>query len=115
MVKWAEVVFNISPTREHMRRATAGVREESARLGRPEGACRVLTAIILFIGRTEEEAKRARPGQCAGESLVGLLTLSAHSNIDLGALDFDAPVEELRSSGTLSLIVWRRESRRITT
>ena len=29
-VKWAEIIFNISPTREHMKRSTEGVREESA-------------------------------------------------------------------------------------
>jgi len=104
-VKWAEVIFNISPTREHMRRAMAGVREEAVRLGRPAGACRVLTAVMPFIGRTEEEAKEKRDQVNAlVDPLVGLSTLSAHSNVDLGTLDLDAPVEELRSSGTQSLI-----------
>ena len=38
--KWAEVIFNISPTREHMRRATAEIRGEAARLGRLQGGRR---------------------------------------------------------------------------
>src|SRR6201992_1327867 len=56
-VKWAEVIFNISPTREHMKRSTEGIREEAQRLNRPEGSCKSLTAIIPFIGRTREEAQ----------------------------------------------------------
>jgi FMN-dependent oxidoreductase (nitrilotriacetate monooxygenase family) len=104
-VKWAEVIFNISPTREHMRRAILGVREEAARLGRPEGTCRVLTAVMPFVGRTEAEAKEKRDQVNAlVNPVVGLSTLSAHSNTDLGALDLDGPAEELRSSGTQSLI-----------
>src|SRR3984893_15340432 len=104
-VKWAEVIFNISPTREHMRRVILGVREEAARLGRPEGTDRVLTAVMPFVGRTEAEAKEKRDQVNAlVNPVVGLSTLSAHSNTDLGALDLDGPAEELRSSGTQSLI-----------
>jgi len=104
-VKWAEVIFNISPTREHMRRSTEGVREEAARLGRSEGACKVLAAVMPFVGATEAEAREKRDRVNAlVDPLVGLSTLSAHSNMDLAALDLDAPVEDLRSSGTQSLI-----------
>jgi FMN-dependent oxidoreductase (nitrilotriacetate monooxygenase family) len=103
--KWAEVIFNISPTREHMRRATAGIREEVARIGRPEGACKVLTAVMPFVGPTEAAAVEKRDQTNAlVDPLVGLSTLSAHSNIDLGQLDLDAQVDELSSSGTQSLI-----------
>jgi alkanesulfonate monooxygenase SsuD/methylene tetrahydromethanopterin reductase-like flavin-dependent oxidoreductase (luciferase family) len=35
---------------------------------------------------------------------VGLSTLSAHANVDLATVTLDAQVEELRSSGTQSLI-----------
>jgi FMN-dependent oxidoreductase (nitrilotriacetate monooxygenase family) len=103
--KWAEVIFNISPTREHMRVSTQAVRSEAARLGRPEGACKVLTAIMPFVGATEGEAKEKRNRVNAlVDPLAGLSTLSAHSNMDLAKLDLDAPVDELRSSGTQSLI-----------
>jgi FMN-dependent oxidoreductase (nitrilotriacetate monooxygenase family) len=103
--KWAEVIFNISPTREHMRVSTQAVRGEAARLGRPEGACKVLTAIMPFVGATEGEAREKRHRVNAlVDPLAGLSTLSAHSNMDLANLDLDAPVDELRSSGTQSLI-----------
>jgi FMN-dependent oxidoreductase (nitrilotriacetate monooxygenase family) len=103
--KWAEVIFNISPTREHMRRSTEAVRNEAARLGRREGTCKVLTAVMPFVGATASDAteKRDRVNALV-DPLAGLSTLSAHSNTDLGKLDLDAPVGELRSSGTQSLI-----------
>jgi FMN-dependent oxidoreductase (nitrilotriacetate monooxygenase family) len=104
-VKWAEVIFNISPTREHMRSSTEGVRKEAARIGRPEEACKVLTAVMPFVGETESEAKEKRDrANALVDPLAGLSTLSAHSNMDLGKLDLEAPVGELRSSGTQSLI-----------
>jgi FMN-dependent oxidoreductase (nitrilotriacetate monooxygenase family) len=104
-VKWAEVIFNISPTREHMKRSTLGVREETARLGRPPESCKSLTAIMTFVGRTREEAVEKRDVTNAlVDPMVGLSTLSAHSNVDLSALDLDAPVEQLQSTGTQSLI-----------
>jgi alkanesulfonate monooxygenase SsuD/methylene tetrahydromethanopterin reductase-like flavin-dependent oxidoreductase (luciferase family) len=58
-----------------------------------------------FIGRTREgaEDKRDRANALV-DPLVGLSTLSAHANVDLSQLDLDAPVEELRSTGTQSLI-----------
>ena len=103
--KWAEVIFNISPTREHMRRFSAGVRDDIARLGRPEGACKVLVAVMPFVGASEAEAIEKRDvANALVEPLAGLSTLSAHSNFDLGELDLDAPVDQLRSSGTQSLI-----------
>jgi FMN-dependent oxidoreductase (nitrilotriacetate monooxygenase family) len=104
-VKWAEVIFNISPTRDHMLRTTLGVRDENARLGRPDGACKSLIAIMPFVGRTHEEAleKRDRANGLV-DPMVGLSTLSAHANVDLGALDLDAPVTQLQSTGTQSLI-----------
>jgi FMN-dependent oxidoreductase (nitrilotriacetate monooxygenase family) len=104
-VKWAEVIFNISPTRDHMRRVTLGVREENARLGRPDGASKSLTAIMPFVGRTREEAEEKRDqANALVDPMVGLSTLSAHANFDLGVLDLDAPVAQLQSTGTQSLI-----------
>ncbi|SHN86988.1 LLM class flavin-dependent oxidoreductase [Bradyrhizobium erythrophlei] len=104
-VKWAEVIFNISPTREHMKRSTLGVREETERLKRPAGSCKSLTAIMPFVGRTREEAQEKRDlANSLVDPMVGLSTLAAHSNVDLSMLDLDAPVEQLQSSGTQSLI-----------
>jgi FMN-dependent oxidoreductase (nitrilotriacetate monooxygenase family) len=104
-VKWAEVIFNISPTRDHMLRATLRVREENARLGRPDSACKSLTAIMPFVGRTREEAEEKRDrANGLVDPMVGLSTLSAHANVDLGALDLDGPVGQVQSTGTQSLI-----------
>jgi FMN-dependent oxidoreductase (nitrilotriacetate monooxygenase family) len=104
-VKWAEVIFNISPTRDHMLRATLRVRDENARLGRPDSACKSLTAIMSFVGRTREEAEEKRDrANGLVDPMVGLSTLSAHANVDLGALDLDGPVGQVQSTGTQSLI-----------
>jgi len=104
-VKWAEVIFNISPNREHMRRSTQGVREETERLKRPAGSCKSLTAIMPFVGRTREEALEKRDAaNSLVNPMVGLSTLAAHSNVDLGTLDLNAPVQQLQSTGTQSLI-----------
>ncbi|MGY3604200.1 MULTISPECIES: LLM class flavin-dependent oxidoreductase [unclassified Bradyrhizobium] len=104
-VKWAEVIFNIAPTREHMRRSTQAIHEEAARSGRVEGGCKSLIAIMPFVGRSREEAFEKRDqANALVNPLVGLSTLSAHANIDLKELDLDAPVEQLHSTGTQSLI-----------
>jgi alkanesulfonate monooxygenase SsuD/methylene tetrahydromethanopterin reductase-like flavin-dependent oxidoreductase (luciferase family) len=58
-----------------------------------------------FVGPTEAAAVEKRDqANALVDPLVGLSTLSAHSNIDLGQLDLDAQVDELPSSGTQSLI-----------
>jgi FMN-dependent oxidoreductase (nitrilotriacetate monooxygenase family) len=104
-VKWAEVIFNISPTREHMRHSTLEIRKEAEALKRPPGSCKTLTAIMPFVGRTRDEAIEKRDlANSLVDPLVGLSTLSAHSNVDLSTLELDAPVEKLQSTGTQSLI-----------
>ncbi len=103
--KWAEVIFQIAPTRDHLRRATASLRHAAAQQGRKPEACQVLMAVMPFIGRTEQEAQDQREQiNALVNPLAGLSTLSAHANVDLSTLAPDAPVEELRSSGTQSLI-----------
>jgi len=102
---WAEVIFQIAPTRAHMRRATTSIREAVAQLGRRPEECKVLTAVMPFIGRTEREAQESRDHTNAlVNPLAGLSTLSAHANVDLATFALDARVEELHSSGTQSLI-----------
>jgi FMN-dependent oxidoreductase (nitrilotriacetate monooxygenase family) len=99
--KWAEVIFNISPSTELMRRFTQSIREDLVKAGRPETSCKVLPAVMPFVGHTEAEAHEKRDAHNSlVEPLVGLSTLSAHANVDLSTLDLDAPVSELRSSGT---------------
>jgi alkanesulfonate monooxygenase SsuD/methylene tetrahydromethanopterin reductase-like flavin-dependent oxidoreductase (luciferase family) len=88
-----------------MRRATVDIREAVAKLGRKPEDCKVLMAIMPFIGRTEQEAQDTRAQiNALVNPLVGLSTLSAHANVDLATVPLDAQVEALRSSGTQSLI-----------
>jgi alkanesulfonate monooxygenase SsuD/methylene tetrahydromethanopterin reductase-like flavin-dependent oxidoreductase (luciferase family) len=88
-----------------MLRTTLRVRDENARLGRPDSACKSLTAIMPFVGRTREEAEEKRDrANGLVDPMVGLSTLSAHANIDLGALDLDGPVGQVQSTGPQSLI-----------
>jgi FMN-dependent oxidoreductase (nitrilotriacetate monooxygenase family) len=102
---WAEVIFQIAPTREHRRRAMADIRDAVAQQGRKPEACKVLMAVMPFVGRTEQEARDTRDEiNVLVNPLAGLSTLSAHANVDLSAVAFDARVEALRSSGTQSLI-----------
>ncbi len=99
--KWAEVIFNISPTVDNMKRFTAGIRDDVATAGRKLEDCRVLVAVMPFVGASLAEAEEKRDAHNAlVDPLVGLSTLSAHANVDLSTLDRDAPVESLRSSGT---------------
>jgi alkanesulfonate monooxygenase SsuD/methylene tetrahydromethanopterin reductase-like flavin-dependent oxidoreductase (luciferase family) len=88
-----------------MKRSTQGVREETERLKRPAGSCKSLIAIMPFVGRSREEAQEKRDvANALVDPMVGLSTLAAHSNVDLSTLDLDAPVEQLQSTGTQSLI-----------
>jgi FMN-dependent oxidoreductase (nitrilotriacetate monooxygenase family) len=99
--KWAEVIFNISPSPELMKKFTAGIRDDVATAGRPETSCKVLVAVMPFVGKTDAEARAKRDEHNAlVEPLVGLSTLSAHANVDLSTHDADAPVETIKSSGT---------------
>lgn len=102
--RWAEVVFTISPTVDDMRRSTSALRAELARIGRPAAACRVLAAVMPFVGPTTAEAEARRDQVNAlVDPLAGLSTLSAHANVDLSGLDLDAPLAGLAGTGTQSL------------
>jgi len=102
--RWAEVIFNISPTVEDMRSFTTGVRADMDRFGRPHADCRILAAVMPFVGGSEAEAldKRDRMNALV-HPLAGLSTLSAHFNMDASKLELDAPVERLEGSGTRGL------------
>jgi FMN-dependent oxidoreductase (nitrilotriacetate monooxygenase family) len=103
--RWAEVIFTIAPTPADAKRFTAQIRDDVARAGRPDGAAKVLPAVMPFIGRTREEAgeKRDRTNALV-DPLVGLSTLSGHANLDLAGLDLDAPVAQLEASGSQGMI-----------
>jgi FMN-dependent oxidoreductase (nitrilotriacetate monooxygenase family) len=103
--RWAEVIFNISPDVADMVRFTQAVREDLDVIGRPANACKILAAVMPFVGRSEAEAREKRDRVNAlVHPLAGLSTLSAHANTDLGRLDLDSPVDRVEGTGTQSLI-----------
>jgi FMN-dependent oxidoreductase (nitrilotriacetate monooxygenase family) len=99
--KWAEIIFNVSPNAEAMCRFTADIRAELAAIGRSPSSCKVLTAIMPFVGKSMAEAqdKRDKHNELV-HPLVGLSTLSAHANVDLSGFDVDAPIEKIDSTGS---------------
>lgn len=99
--RWAEVIFSLAPDAAAMAAFTGSVRKAVAEQGRPQAACRVLPAVMPFVGATREEAvdKRDRHNALVNP-LVGLTTLAAHANVDLSVYPLDAPAKELKSRGT---------------
>jgi FMN-dependent oxidoreductase (nitrilotriacetate monooxygenase family) len=99
--KWAEVIFNVSPNAEAMRRFTADIRAELSALGKASSSCKVLTAVMPFVGGSAAEAqeKRNKHNELV-HPLVGLSTLSAHANVDLSSFDVDQPIEKIDSTGS---------------
>jgi FMN-dependent oxidoreductase (nitrilotriacetate monooxygenase family) len=99
--KWAEVVFCLAPDPASMATFTASIREGVAAQGRPPGSCKVLAAVMPFIGRSRHEAEEKRDAHNAlVDPLVGLTTLAAHLNVDLSGLPLDQPIESLTATGT---------------
>ena len=102
--RWAELVFTIGPTPDDLRRSADALGAEMDRIDRPRSACRVLAAVMPFVGVTTAEAEEARDeANALVDPLAGLSTLSAHANLDLSTLPLDAPVDRLEGSGTQSL------------
>jgi FMN-dependent oxidoreductase (nitrilotriacetate monooxygenase family) len=99
--RWAEVIFTVQPTDELLKRFTADIRSGVAEAGRPPESCKVLSAVMPFVGASEAEAKEKQERHNALiHPLVGLSTLSAHANVDLSGFDLDAPVSEIKSRGS---------------
>ncbi|GJD53707.1 Nitrilotriacetate monooxygenase component A [Methylobacterium crusticola] len=99
--RWAEVVFCLAPDPAAMAAFTASIREGVAAAGRPPGSCKVLAAVMPFVGRTRSEAEDRRDAHNAlVDPRVGLSTLSAHLNLDLSGLPLDRPIERLAGTGT---------------
>lgn len=99
--KWAEVIFSLAPDAEAMARFTSAIREGLTQAGRPQGACRVLPAVMPFIAGSQNEAEEKRDAHNAlVNPIVGLTTLSAHANVDLSDRPLDTPVEAISSRGS---------------
>jgi alkanesulfonate monooxygenase SsuD/methylene tetrahydromethanopterin reductase-like flavin-dependent oxidoreductase (luciferase family) len=84
-----------------MRTLVSDVREELGRQGRPSHACKILMAVMPFIGesRAEAEDKQALHNSLV-DPRVGLSTLAAHANADFSSLPLDATVDSIAASGS---------------
>jgi FMN-dependent oxidoreductase (nitrilotriacetate monooxygenase family) len=102
--RWAEVIFEIQPSIE---RAIAFYRDLQASVaanGRPPGACKILLAMMPFVGQTTAEARAAQTlHNDLVHPLVGLATLSSHANYDLSQHALDEPVADLEVQGMQGL------------
>jgi len=99
--QWAEVIFTVQPTVELFKRFTADIRSGIREAGRSPENCKVLGAIMPFIGASQAEAvEKQERHNALVHPLVGLSTLSAHANVDLSGYDLDAPVSEIKSTGS---------------
>lgn len=116
--KWAEVIFTLAPDQAARRRFTDSIRASLVEAGRAPDSCKVLPAIMPFIGKTRAEAEARRDLHNSLVSpQVGLSTLAGHANIDLAGYPLDAPVDELRGSGTqgnLAMVSRIARERRMT-
>lgn len=83
--RWAEAIFTINRSIEDARAFRDDVLRQAALCGREADSCRILTAVMPFIGRTEAEAiaKRDEHNALARPEL-GIATLSSQLNFDFG-------------------------------
>lgn len=94
--KWAELIFEISPTPAGMKSYYQDVKTRMAKYGRDPDTCKILPAVMPLVGETETIAKEK---QAFHNELVhpmaGLLTMSNHLNVDLAQYSLDEAVEKL--------------------
>lgn len=94
--RWAEVIFTIHRQPEEMRRFRKSVHEEMRLAGRQPEDCKILTAVMPFIGATRAEAEdKLRFHNSLARPELGLVTLSGQLNFDLGPYPLDLTVDAL--------------------
>jgi alkanesulfonate monooxygenase SsuD/methylene tetrahydromethanopterin reductase-like flavin-dependent oxidoreductase (luciferase family) len=83
--RWAEVVFTIQPNIARAKDFSTDLKLRMAAYNRAPEDCKILTAVMPFIGETEAKAreKQSLHNELV-HPLVGLSTLSNHTNYDLG-------------------------------
>jgi len=102
--RWADVIFTIQQTPDQMQHYYHAVKAQLPTYGRRPEDCHILTAIMPFVPGTRAKAKRKRDAHNALiHPLVGLSTLSSHSNVDFSQHPPDVPLANVQSSGTQGL------------
>ncbi len=104
--RWAEAIFTINRTIEEAHAFRADVRRQVVEQGRPADSCRILTAVMPFIGRTEAEAIEKREAHNAlARPELGIATLSSQLNFDFGRYDLATPIADLAADASLPYAV----------
>jgi FMN-dependent oxidoreductase (nitrilotriacetate monooxygenase family) len=102
--RWAEVIFVVQPDAPKAKAFYDDVRAELAASGRSAGACKILLAVMPFVGQTSAHARERQ--QLHNELVdprVGLATLSSHANYDLSRHPLDEPLEPVQVQGMQGL------------
>ena len=99
----AEVIFGSSQNIESGRSFYADVKSRMRAAGRPPEHLKILTAALVFVGRTRAEAleKKARLNSLVHPD-SGLPNLSMRLGLDAAEFDLDAPLPELPASTNAS-------------
>lgn len=102
--KWAEAIFEIKHTPEQMRSFYRDVKSRMAKHGRDPEDCKILPAVMPFVGETEAIA---REKQAFHNNLVhpkvGIQILSAHMDYDFSQHNLDQPLQEIEVRGSKGL------------
>jgi FMN-dependent oxidoreductase (nitrilotriacetate monooxygenase family) len=100
--RWAEAIFTINRTIEEAQAFRADVRRQVVEQGRAADSCRILTAVMPFIGRTEAEATTKRDEHNAlARPELGIVTLSSQLNFDFGRYDLATSVASLTADASI--------------
>jgi FMN-dependent oxidoreductase (nitrilotriacetate monooxygenase family) len=102
--RWAEVIFVVQPDAPKARAFYQEIAAGLAEQGRPATACKILLAVMPFVGESAAQAcERQRLHNELVSPLVGLATLSSHANYDLAQHPLDEPVGSVRVEGMQGL------------
>ena len=102
--RWAEVIFTVQPSSALAKAFYNDVKSHMIKLGRDSEECKVLFAVMPFVGETEAIAKEKQVFHNElVHPLVGLSTLSSHTNYDLSGHSLDQPVSKVKVQGMQGL------------
>ncbi len=97
--RWAEAIFTIHPHLKAMQAFREDVRAQVVQQGRPADNCKVLTAVMPFIGGSEAEARAKRDKHNAlARPELGLVTLASQLNVDLSPFPLSATLVDIARS-----------------
>ncbi len=97
--RWAEAIFTIHPHLSAMQAFREDVRGQVVQQGRTADSCKVLTAVMPFIGGSETEARIKRDQHNAlARPELGLVTLASQLNVDLSPFPLSATLAEVAQS-----------------